>query len=79
MAGGSGEVETLYLGCNGITAGGACRIADQLRASPQVVTGVWLKRNPLGSGEGGRRPNSSRPHGRCAPSTSYRPGSTRPG
>ncbi|MFD4475554.1 ribonuclease inhibitor [Streptomyces sp. NPDC058471] len=41
-------VETLYLGCNGITAGGACRIADQLRASPQVVTGVWLKRNPLG-------------------------------
>lgn len=41
-------VETLYLGCNGITAGGACRIADQLRAAPQVVTGVWLKRNPLG-------------------------------
>ncbi len=52
VAGGSGEVETLYLGCNGITAGGACRIADQLRASPQVVTGVWLKRNPLGSGGG---------------------------
>ncbi|MFF4587181.1 ribonuclease inhibitor [Streptomyces sp. NPDC001388] len=45
-------VETLYLGCNGITAGGACRIADQLRASPQVVTGVWLKRNPLGGGGG---------------------------
>ncbi|MEW1825205.1 ribonuclease inhibitor [Streptomyces sp. NPDC088196] len=52
VAGGSGEVETLYLGCNGITAGGACRIADRLRASPQVVTGVWLKRNPLGSGGG---------------------------
>ncbi|POX45767.1 ribonuclease inhibitor [Streptomyces sp. Ru71] len=46
-------VETLYLGCNGITAGGACRIADNLRASPQAVTGVWLKRNPLG-GAGGR-------------------------
>ncbi|WP_316750193.1 leucine-rich repeat domain-containing protein [Streptomyces herbicida] len=46
------DVETLYLGCNGITAGGACRIADSLRASPQVVTGVWLKRNPLGSGGG---------------------------
>ncbi|MGH4028627.1 ribonuclease inhibitor [Actinomycetota bacterium Odt1-20B] len=46
-------VETLYLGCNNITAGGACRIADQLRASPQVVTGVWLKRNPLGA-DGGR-------------------------
>ncbi|MFF7284800.1 leucine-rich repeat domain-containing protein [Streptomyces griseorubiginosus] len=45
-------VETLYLGCNGVTEGGACRIADQLRASPQVVTGVWLKRNPLGAGGG---------------------------
>ncbi|MER6267225.1 ribonuclease inhibitor [Streptomyces sp900105755] len=53
LAGSGAEVETLYLGCNGITAGGACRIADQLRASPQVVTGVWLKRNPLG-GRGGR-------------------------
>ncbi|WP_411152223.1 hypothetical protein [Streptomyces sp. A30] len=42
----------LQLGCNNITAGGACRIADQLRASPQVVTGVWLKRNPLGGGGG---------------------------
>ncbi|MFE5140280.1 ribonuclease inhibitor [Streptomyces fagopyri] len=51
-AGGGADVETLYLGCNGITAGGACRIADQLRASPRVVTGVWLKRNPLGSGGG---------------------------
>ncbi|WP_406443491.1 ribonuclease inhibitor [Streptomyces sp. NBC_00631] len=53
VAGSGAGVETLYLGCNGITAGGACRIADQLRASPQVVTGVWLKRNPLG-GAGGR-------------------------
>ncbi|WP_228040053.1 ribonuclease inhibitor [Streptomyces chromofuscus] len=49
---GASGVETLYLGCNGITAGGACRIADRLRASPQVVTGVWLKRNPLGGGGG---------------------------
>jgi hypothetical protein len=47
------DVETLYLGCNGITATGACRIADGLRASPQAVTGVWLKRNPLGRGGGG--------------------------
>ena len=46
------EVETLYLGCNAITAGGACRIADSLRGSPQAVTGVWLKRNPLGPGAG---------------------------
>ncbi|MFF8614307.1 ribonuclease inhibitor [Streptomyces sp. NPDC015350] len=45
-------VETLYLGCNGITAGGACRIADSLRASEHVVSGVWLKRNPLGTGGG---------------------------
>ncbi|MER7188206.1 hypothetical protein ABT404_53620 [Streptomyces hyaluromycini] len=52
VAGSGAGVETLYLGCNGITAGGACRIADQLRASPQVVTGVWLKRNPLGAGGG---------------------------
>ncbi|WP_242454213.1 ribonuclease inhibitor [Bailinhaonella thermotolerans] len=40
--------ETLYLGCNEITAGGACRIADRLLASPGVVRGLWLKRNPLG-------------------------------
>ncbi|MEV0999422.1 ribonuclease inhibitor [Nonomuraea sp. NPDC050202] len=46
-------VETVYLGCNGIGAAGACRIADQLIASPGVVRGLWLKRNPLG-GEGGR-------------------------
>ncbi|MEV6606569.1 ribonuclease inhibitor [Kutzneria sp. NPDC051319] len=47
------EVETLYFGCNGITAGGACRIADQLRMSPQAsaVTGIWLKRNPIGDGD----------------------------
>ncbi|GAA2406660.1 hypothetical protein GCM10010420_38380 [Streptomyces glaucosporus] len=51
-AAGSG-IETLYLGCNGITAGGVCRIADGLRASPQAVTGVWLKRNPLGADGGG--------------------------
>ncbi|WP_369199098.1 ribonuclease inhibitor [Streptomyces djakartensis] len=45
-------VRTLYLGCNGITAAGACRIADHLRASPQAVAGLWLKRNPLGSQAG---------------------------
>ncbi|NGO74805.1 ribonuclease inhibitor [Streptomyces sp. YC504] len=48
----NGQVETLYLGCNGITAPGACRIADQLRASPTVVAGLWLKRNPLGPAGG---------------------------
>ena len=47
------EVETLYLGCNGITAGAVCRIADNLRMSPQAsaVTGIWLKRNPIGDGD----------------------------
>jgi hypothetical protein len=44
---------TLYLGCNGITPVGACRIADRLIASPGTVSGLWLKRNPLG-GEGAR-------------------------
>ncbi|WP_228389697.1 leucine-rich repeat domain-containing protein [Streptomyces smaragdinus] len=46
------DVKTLYLGCNGISADGACRIAGQLRGSPQAVSGVWLKRNPLGAGGG---------------------------
>ena len=55
VAEGVGErgVRTLYLGCNKITAGGACRIATQLRASPQAVRALWLKRNPLGAGAGG--------------------------
>ncbi|GAA2796253.1 ribonuclease inhibitor [Nonomuraea dietziae] len=44
---------TLYLGCNAITAAGACRIADRLIASPGIVRGLWLKRNPLGP-DGGR-------------------------
>jgi len=45
-------IQTLYLGCNNITAAGACRIADHLRASPQTVSALWLKRNPLGSRAG---------------------------
>lgn len=47
------EVETLYLGCNGITPGAVCRIADSLRMSPQAarLTGIWLKRNPIGDGD----------------------------
>lgn len=44
----SAELETLYLGCNGITAAGACRLADNLLASPQVLSGLWVKRNPIG-------------------------------
>ncbi|WP_283134927.1 ribonuclease inhibitor [Rhizohabitans arisaemae] len=44
---------TLYLGCNGIGTAGACHIADRLIASPGLVRGLWLKRNPLGP-DGGR-------------------------
>ncbi|WP_262379865.1 ribonuclease inhibitor [Nonomuraea sp. PA05] len=46
-------VETVYLGCNGIGAAGVRDLADRLIASPGVVRGLWLKRNPLG-GDGGR-------------------------
>ena len=54
VADGAGErgVQTLYLGCNKITAVGACRIATRLRESPQSVRAVWLKRNPLGAAGG---------------------------
>jgi hypothetical protein len=54
VADGAGErgVRTLYLGCNKITAAGACRIASRLRQSPQSVRAVWLKRNPLGAAGG---------------------------
>ncbi|MEU8110401.1 hypothetical protein AB0C18_42495 [Nonomuraea muscovyensis] len=46
------QAPTLYLGCNAITAAGACRIADRLTASPGIVRGLWLKRNPLGPAGG---------------------------
>jgi hypothetical protein len=39
---------TVYLGCNGITEGGACSVAERIAASPGVVRGLWLKRNPIG-------------------------------
>ena len=39
---------TIYLGCNGIEAGGACSIAARVAASPGIVRGLWLKRNPIG-------------------------------
>ncbi|WP_285709935.1 ribonuclease inhibitor [Microtetraspora sp. NBRC 16547] len=42
------SASTLYLGCNGIGGAGACLIADRLVASPGVVRGLWLKRNPVG-------------------------------
>jgi hypothetical protein len=45
---GDARIETLYLGCNGITPAGACSLTDRLRASPQMLTGLWLKRNPIG-------------------------------
>jgi Ran GTPase-activating protein (RanGAP) involved in mRNA processing and transport len=45
---GDARIETLYLGCNGITSAGACSFTERLRASPQMLTGLWLKRNPIG-------------------------------
>lgn len=52
-AAGPKGLQTLYLGCNGVTAGGVCRMADNLRASPEAaVSAVWLKRNPLGPSGG---------------------------
>ena len=45
-------------------------------ASPQVVTGVWLKRNPLGPQGGRLGGRTDRSGGRCARSTSSRPAST---
>lgn len=52
-AAGPKGLETLYLGCNGVSAAGVCRMADNLRASPQAALGaVWLKRNPLGPAGG---------------------------
>jgi hypothetical protein len=44
----SAGASTIYLGCNGIAAGGACSIAARVAASPGIVHGLWLKRNPLG-------------------------------
>ncbi|MBE1470880.1 ribonuclease inhibitor [Kibdelosporangium phytohabitans] len=40
---------TVYLGCNGIGEGGACSVAERIAASPGVVRGLWLKRNPIGT------------------------------
>lgn len=52
-AAGPKGLETLYLGCNNVGAGGVCRMADSLRASPRAAVGaVWLKRNPLGPAGG---------------------------
>lgn len=42
-----GRLETVYLGCNFITAAGASELGAALADQP-TVTGLWLKRNPLG-------------------------------
>ncbi|WP_412540044.1 gala protein [Longispora sp. K20-0274] len=44
----AGGASTLYLGCNAITPVGACSLTERLAASPGVVRGLWLKRNPIG-------------------------------
>ncbi len=58
-----------------VPAGSPTSCGPRRRSSP----GCGSSATRWAAGEGGRRPNSSRPHGRCAPSTSCRPGSTRPG
>ncbi len=47
-------IEVLYLGCNRISAEGVAPLADVLSAAASSVTGLWLKRNPLGA-EGAKR------------------------
>lgn len=42
-------VEVLYLGCNKIDAIGAASLADCLTNPQSAVSGLWLKRNPLGA------------------------------
>ena len=43
-------LEVLYLGCNKIDAAGVAPIAVSLSAPNSAVTGLWLKRNPIGAG-----------------------------
>ena len=42
------SVEVLYLGCNRISADGVAPLAAALSAAASSVTGLWLKRNPIG-------------------------------
>ena len=42
-------IEVLYLGCNKIDAAGAASLAASLAAPHSAVSGLWLKRNPLGA------------------------------
>ena len=48
------SIEVLYLGCNNIDAGGISPLAEALANRNTTVSGLWLKRNPLGA-EGARR------------------------
>ncbi|MFZ6873798.1 hypothetical protein ACO0LF_17200 [Undibacterium sp. Di27W] len=43
------HLEVLYLGCNNIGPAGALALGNTLAASAPNITGLWLKRNPLGS------------------------------
>jgi len=42
------HLEVLYLGCNNIGPAGALALGNALAGSASNITGLWLKRNPLG-------------------------------
>ncbi len=45
----SRSIEVLYLGCNNIDAEGIAPLAEALADPMLSISGLWLKRNPLGS------------------------------
>ena len=49
LAGKNQTLEVLYLGCNKIGPAGAAPLAAALSTPTSSVTGLWLKRNPLGA------------------------------
>ena len=49
LANANKTLEVLYLGCNKIDALGVAPLAASLSAPDSSVTGLWLKRNPVGA------------------------------
>lgn len=48
LASANPHLEVLFLGCNNIGPAGALALDNTLAGSAQNITGLWLKRNPLG-------------------------------
>ena len=53
LVGKNSALEVLYLGCNKIDAAGVAPLAASLTVPNSSVTGLWLKRNPVGETEHG--------------------------